>query len=151
MALPSGQIPDACRTRMSTPSQPGPHAPVGTHHKSLWLWVMCLTGVDYFSTLAYQPSIAFASAGPLATLGTVVIAWRFLYAWFPRSDRSRGCTGWLVFDYQCNHHRRWLALLDRTSNPIQRVDRPSAVGSMVSGARAGHRRECRLNRLDQLA
>src|SRR6267143_6501947 len=41
--------------------------------QSHWLWVLCLIGLDYFSTLAYQPSIAFETAGNAAPLATVAV------------------------------------------------------------------------------
>ncbi len=45
-------------------------------YQTAWIWILCVVGLDYMSTLGYVPSIAFDAAGrlaPLAIAGVVVI------------------------------------------------------------------------------
>jgi hypothetical protein len=56
---------------------------VGKPSEHYWLWVLCLLGLDYFSTLAYQPSITFAVAGRLGPLATAIVVLLTLFGALP--------------------------------------------------------------------
>jgi hypothetical protein len=82
-------------------SCPPPPAPASsTAVPYFWLWVLCLLGLDYFSTLAYQPSITFDVAGRLGPLATLAVVAATLFGALPvycylagRPSAGRGSLG----------------------------------------------------------
>ncbi len=88
----------------TTPTAPPakPQAASEVPFRAAWPWVLCVIGLDYLSTLAYQPSLAFAAAGRLAPLVTVLVACVTLFLALPvywyiagRSPHGGGSTALL--------------------------------------------------------
>src|SRR5438270_4724614 len=109
MAMPT--VRDAC----SPSTAPAAAAPLDLPSRRrtdvhYWPWVMCLLGLDYFSTLAYQPSLTYEFTGRLGAIATAIIVlltllgaqpiYCFLAGRSPRGEGSLGLLERLVRDWR---------------------------------------------------
>src|SRR5215213_7725025 len=81
----------------------GPEAREGEEQHPWWQ-VVCLTGVDYFSTLGYIPAIAAVAAGALSPIATLLIVLLTLLGMLPM---------YRVVSQQSPHGQGSIAMLEK--------------------------------------